>query len=60
MPNPFFSIITCCYNSGQYIGRNLDSVKNQTFSDFEHIIIDGLSKDNTMEIVKNILTKPTI
>lgn len=57
MPNPFFSIITCCYNSGQYIERNLDSVKNQTFSDFEHIIIDGLSKDNTMEIVRKYSDK---
>ena len=52
MPNPFFSIITCCYNSAQFIERNLDSVVKQSFKDYEQIVIDGLSSDNTIEIIK--------
>lgn len=50
MPKPFFSIITCSYNSAEFIEQNLQSVSTQSFSDFEHIIIDGFSKDGTLEI----------
>lgn len=47
-----FSIITCTYNSEKYLKKNINSVKNQTFQDFEHIFIDGFSKDKTVEIIK--------
>lgn len=47
-----FSIITCTYNSAEYLQKNIDSVKNQSFQDFEHIFIDGFSTDGTMEIIK--------
>lgn len=43
-----FSIITCTYNASQYIGRTLESVRRQTYPHIEHLIIDGLSKDNTV------------
>jgi glycosyltransferase len=46
------SIITATYNSASTIRDTLDSVAKQTYSDIEHIIIDGLSNDNTLEIVK--------
>lgn len=46
------SIITATYNSEKTIKETLDSVLSQTYKDYEHIIIDGLSKDGTMEIVK--------
>lgn len=46
------SIITATYNSEKTLKETLDSVLSQTYKDYEHIIIDGLSKDNTMEIVK--------
>lgn len=46
------SIITATYNSSKTIRDTLDSVKVQTHPDIEHLIIDGLSKDNTLEIVK--------
>jgi glycosyltransferase involved in cell wall biosynthesis len=48
-----YSIITVCLNSGRTIKRCLDSVENQKFRDFEHIIIDGLSNDNTLDIISN-------
>ena len=46
------SIITATYNSEKTLKETLDSVLSQTYKDYEHIIIDGLSKDNTMGIVK--------
>ncbi|MDE6202018.1 MAG: glycosyltransferase [Lachnospiraceae bacterium] len=47
-----FSIITVCFNSEKTIERTMKSVLNQTFKDFEYIIIDGASKDRTVEIVR--------
>lgn len=46
-----FSIITVCYNSEKTIERTIQSVLNQTFQDFEYIIVDGKSTDGTLDIV---------
>ncbi len=46
------SLITACYNSAATIADTLQSVGQQSFKDVEHIIIDGLSTDNTLEIVR--------
>ena len=48
---PFISIITPTLNSSKTILRNLESVSNQHFDDFEHIIIDGNSRDDTKLII---------
>ncbi|MCL2682906.1 MAG: glycosyltransferase [Bacteroidales bacterium] len=47
------SIITVCYNSEKYIRSAIESVLNQTYSNIEHILVDGASKDTTMDIVKS-------
>jgi glycosyltransferase involved in cell wall biosynthesis len=47
-----FSIITCAYNSEEYIKKNIDSVKKQTYRGFEHIFIDGFSNDKTIATIK--------
>ena len=52
MPKPFFSIITCTYNSEKYLQDCINSVENQSFKDYEHIFIDGYSRDKTMNIIK--------
>lgn len=52
-----FSIVTCTYNSEKYLQRNIASVIGQTCKDFEHIFIDGLSTDKTIEIIKNYQKK---
>jgi glycosyltransferase involved in cell wall biosynthesis len=46
------SIITAAYNSATTIGHTIDSVAKQTHVDIEHLIVDGASRDSTMEIVK--------
>jgi len=46
------SIITATYNSEATIRDTLESVNAQTYPHIEHIIVDGNSKDNTLEIVK--------
>lgn len=46
------SIITASLNSGQTIGNCLESIKSQSFIDFEHIVCDGGSGDNTVGILK--------
>lgn len=47
-----FSIITICYNSAATIERTIMSVLSQTFTDYEYIIVDGGSKDSTLDIVR--------
>lgn len=51
------SIITATYNSEKTLKDTLESVLKQTYKNYEHIIIDGASKDRTMEIVKSYETK---
>ena len=46
------SIITVTYNSAATIRDTLESVKKQDYPNIEHIIIDGASTDNTLQIVK--------
>ena len=47
------SIITPTFNSERFISSNVNSIKNQTYKNFEHVIIDNKSKDKTVEIIKN-------
>ena len=51
--SPFFTIVTASLNRGDSIKRTLDSVKNQTFKDYEHIVIDGCSSDDTLNILES-------
>ncbi len=52
-----FSIITATYNSSKNITTCLASVNNQDYKNIEHIIIDGASSDDTLEIIKNYQLK---
>jgi glycosyltransferase involved in cell wall biosynthesis len=46
------SIITVCYNSASTLEATILSVKMQTYSNIEYIIVDGGSSDNTLDIIK--------
>lgn len=52
MNQPKVSIITICYNAAQTIEKTLQSVAAQTYSNIEYLIIDGASKDTTLEVVE--------
>ena len=45
------SIITVCFNSDRTIEDTIKSIQSQTYSDIEYIVVDGLSKDRTNEVV---------
>lgn len=51
------SIIIATYNSEKTLKRALDSVLNQSFQDWECIVVDGASKDGTIDIVKEFVSK---
>ena len=47
-----FTIVTAVYNCEEYIEKCILSIKNQTYHNFEHIIMDGGSTDRTLDIIK--------
>lgn len=49
--NPEISIVVCSYNRAKYLNRCIDSVINQSFTDWELVIVDDGSQDNTFEVV---------
>jgi len=53
------SIITVCYNSEKHIKTAIESVINQTYLDIEYIVVDGASKDRTVDIIKSYGDKIT-
>ncbi|MBQ0069050.1 MAG: glycosyltransferase [Bacteroidales bacterium] len=54
---PLFSIITVTWNAAEVIAPTLSSVAEQSFIDYEYLVIDGASTDDTLELVRqaNIL-----
>jgi len=51
---PFFSIIVVCLNPGEKLWATLESIKKQTFRDYEVVIKDGFSKDGSLEAIEQI------
>lgn len=51
------SIITCTCNSEKFLRRALDSIENQTYRHFEHIINDSFSTDATLRIIKDYIER---
>ncbi len=50
--NPLVSVLIANYNYGQYIGEAIESVLNQTYQNFEIVICDDGSTDNSLEVIK--------
>ena len=50
---PFFTIITVVRNGSTTLQKCINSIKAQTFQDFEYLIIDGASSDGTIELIRD-------
>lgn len=57
MSKPLVSVVMPSYNSEKHIAESIQSIIDQTFTDWEFIIVDGHSKDKTIEIIQNFMTK---
>ncbi|WP_299052950.1 glycosyltransferase family 2 protein [uncultured Polaribacter sp.] len=57
MSNNLVSIITPCFNSENFIAETIESVVNQTFKNWELIIVDDLSTDNSLQIINSYAKK---
>ncbi|MCL6533901.1 MAG: glycosyltransferase [Armatimonadetes bacterium] len=60
MATPVVSVITPAYKAARYIGQAIESVQAQTLKDWEMIIVDDASPDETVEVVKRYLDDPRI
>ena len=58
--NPFVSVIIPNYNHARYLSQRIESVLNQTYSNFEVIIFDDNSTDNSKEIIERYRNLPLI
>ena len=57
---PTFSVVISTYNYGQFLSQAIDSVLKQTFNDYEIIVVNDGSTDNTDEIIKSHLDNPKL
>ena len=60
MNNKLVSIITPCYNSAKYIGQMIESVQSQTYTNWELLITDDCSTDNSKEIIDSYIKSSDI
>ncbi len=51
--NPFFTVVTVVKNNKNLILKTITSIKNQSFKNFEYVIIDGNSVDGTLDVILN-------
>jgi glycosyltransferase involved in cell wall biosynthesis len=56
-PSPEISIVLCTYDREKYLDKCINSVINQTFTDWELLVVDDGSQDNTFEVVNPYVQK---
>lgn len=54
---PTISIITACYNAADTLKQCLDSVASQSFRDYEHIVVDGGSDDESVDLLRSHISQ---
>ena len=52
MTEPKISVVMSCYNAEQTVQKAIESILNQSFKEFEFIVIDDASSDQTLEILQ--------
>lgn len=55
--HPRISVVMSCFNAGKFLAEAIESVLQQTFTDFEFILIDDGSTDDTLDIIKRYALK---
>lgn len=60
MENPKVSVIIPNFNHEKYLDERIQSVLNQTYTDFEVIILDDVSKDNSKEVIEKYRSNPHV
>ena len=55
--NPKVTVLMPAYNAEKYIGTAIESILNQTYKDFEFIIVNDCSTDNTLRIINDYAKK---
>lgn len=60
MDNIKVSVIVPVFNAAEYISKTIDSILNQDFQDYELIVVDDGSTDNSLEIIKKALENTTV
>ena len=54
------SIITINYNNAEGLRKTIESVLAQTYTDIEYVIVDGASTDGSVDVIRELATRPTI
>ncbi len=57
MSDPLVTVLTATRNGAPYIAETIDRIRAQTFTDWEYIVVDDASDDNTVEIVHEYIAK---
>src|SRR5580698_6116271 len=52
--SPLISVVTPSFNQSSFIGEALASVRLQDYGNYEHLVIDGMSTDGTVDILHNL------
>ena len=52
---PFVSVVIACYNAENFIAETIESILNQSYQNFEIIIVDDGSTDNSAEVIESLL-----
>ena len=60
MNKPFFTVVIPTYNRADLLPLSIDSVLQQTYQDFEIIVVDNFSSDNTQHVMQDYLRDPRI
>lgn len=50
-----FSVVISCFNLGSTISNAISSIKKQTFSNYECLIVDDCSSDNTLDFIRQAI-----
>ncbi len=54
---PFITVFTPNYNKSDFLSETIESILNQTYSNFEYVIVDDCSTDNSWEIIQSYASK---